>query len=57
MKTKQQIETENNYPFMVSKLQKELAELRQWLKTCPFDYNESVLKSGSFDITFHLIDV
>ncbi len=57
MKTKQQIETENNYPFMVSKLQKELAELRQWLKTCPFDYNESVLKSGSFDITFHLTEV
>ena len=57
MKTKQQIEIDSLYPHMAKFHEKELAELRQWLKTCPFDYDESVLKSGSFDITFHLTDV
>ena len=57
MKTKQQIEIDSLYPYMAKHHEKELAELREWLKTCPFDYDEFLLKSSMLSVSFQLDDI
>ena len=57
MKTKQQIEIDSLYPNMAKHHEKELAELREWFKTCPLDYDESLLKSSMLSVIFHLDNI
>lgn len=57
MKTKQQIEIDSLYPKMAKFHEKELAELREWLKTCPLDYDEFLLKSSMLSVSFHLDNI
>jgi len=57
LKTKQQIEIDSLYPNMAKFHEKELTELREWLKTCPLDYDESLLKSSMLSVIFHLDNI